>query len=58
MDELDKQEFVSHLSQLRDTLESDMTPSRELSLCLTKLDEAVMWLDRAKASAKVSEPLR
>ena len=58
MDELDKEEFVSHISQLRDTLESDMTPSRELSLCLTKLDEAVMWLDRAKASARVSEPLR
>ena len=58
MDELDKEEFVSHISKLRGTLESDMTPSRELSLCLTKLDEAVMWLDRAKASARVSEPLR
>lgn len=58
MDELDKVEFVSHISQLRDTLESGMAPSRELSLCLTKLDEAVMWLDRAKASLFVSEPLR
>lgn len=58
MDELDKAMLVSRISQIRDTLESDMIPSRELSLCLTKLDEAVMWLDRAKASLFVSEPLR
>lgn len=56
MDELDKAMFVTRISKMRDTLESDMIPSRELSLCLTKLDEAVMWLDRAKAPLWVSEP--
>lgn len=60
MDELDKAEFMRHISQLRNRLSLDMPESRELSLCLTKMDEAVMWLDKAKAetSAKVSKPLR
>ena len=58
MDELDKAEFTHHISQLRHRLSLDMPESRELSLCLTKLDEAVMWLDKAKTYAKVSEPLQ
>ncbi|MCS5729509.1 hypothetical protein N1031_07025 [Herbiconiux moechotypicola] len=34
---------------LRDQLASELTPSRELSLALTKLDEARLWLGEAPA---------
>lgn len=43
---LDKKQVLVQLGALRIHLQSNPEKSRESSLALTKLDEAIMWLDK------------
>ena len=44
VDEANFNQVVEVVDTLRSVVESNMTPSREKSLALTKLDECIMWV--------------
>ena len=43
---LDKKDILINLDSLRIHLQSNPEKSRESSLALTKIDEAIMWLEK------------
>jgi hypothetical protein len=47
MDETAEQAIKDRAEMFRDELRRKLNPSRELSLALTKIDEAEMWALRA-----------
>lgn len=50
MDELDQ--IINSIGALRTHLANNVTPSREISLGVTKLDEAMMWIGVESSKVK------
>lgn len=49
--------FLYNLRELLEDLEhlNNVEPMRETSLCITRLEESIYWLDRAHCLAKVDD---
>lgn len=52
MDSLDK--LLNNLVEQRE-IAASVTPSREMALAVTKIDEAIMWASAAKTLEQISQ---
>ena len=49
-------DLTAQLSALTVRIVRELTPCREYALCITKLEEAMFWLQRGKAAQHAARP--